>query len=68
MRLNATDEEKKAVKKIMSGAKLLGINKTFNEILIGLRQIRKENDESLAQKGFKRVNNHDGVGEFHRVN
>ena len=54
MRLNATDEEKKAVKKIMSGAKLLGINKTFNEILIGLRQIRKENDESLAQKGFKR--------------
>ena len=68
MRLNATDEEKKAVKKIMSGAKLLGINKTFNEILIGLRQIRKENDESLAQKGFKRVNNHDGVGELHRVN
>ena len=62
MRLNATDEEKKAVKKIMSGAKLLGVNKTFNEILIGLRQIRKENDESLAQKGFKRVNNHDGVG------
>jgi hypothetical protein len=68
MRLNATDEEKKAVKKIMSGAKLLGINKTFNEILMGLRQIRKENDESLAQKGFKRVNNHDGVAEFHRVN
>jgi len=68
MRLNATDEEKKAVKKIMSGAKLLGINKTFNEILVGLRQIRKENDEYLEQKGFKRVNNRDGVAEFHRVN
>ncbi len=68
MRLNATDEEKKAVKKIMRGAKLLGINKTFNEILVGLRQIRKENDESLAKNGFKRVNNHDGVAEFHRVN
>ena len=67
MRLNATDEEKKAVKKIMSGAKLLGINKTFNEILIGLRQIRKENDESLAQKGFKRVNNHDGEVDYGRL-
>lgn len=67
MRLNATDEEKTTVKKIMNGAKLLGINKTFNEILIGLRQIRKDNDDILAEKGFKRYENFNGIAEFRKI-
>lgn len=67
MKVKATDEEKKQVKELMKRANAIGANVSFNEALKVHRKVRKDNDEVMAIRGYKRAGTVDGITAFVKV-